>query len=269
MSGKVTGWVLEHSPVTGVARMVLVVLADHADSDGCNAWPSVPRIAHEARCSGSSVHRVLRELEAAGHVVREGVGPKGSIRYRVAMTPPTIGGVRPSEGSDLVPDTPPTIGPEPSIEPPTTALSVGARAKERAHTFNGQPVDRALAADAERALAHYAQRTEQGVVPFDGRGRTSESMKRIVGAMLAHPSLRTNFVRVIDCTLRSGWWGDGPPSVGVIFGPNVVEREIARATTPPRIGHTRANGGRDKHNGAGAGDAALIREMRLEMEARR
>lgn len=145
----------------------------------------------------------------------------------------------------------------------------GARGIERLHTFSGAQVPAEIGHDAERALAYYAERTGQDVKPRDGRGRTSESMKRILGAMIAHPSLRTNFCRVIDCTLRSEWWGDGPPSVGVIFGKNVVDREIARATAPPRIGQTRHRHEHDKHNGAGDGDAAILREMRLEMGAGR
>lgn len=236
VSGKVTGWVLEHSPATGAARMVLVVLADHANSDGSNAWPSVQRIAREARCSTSTVHRVLRELEADGYVTREGITHRGCVHYRVVMTPPILGGVRSSEGSDPVPATPPRIGPEPTTEP---SSSVSARVREP--KFDGKPIDRDLLAAAEKALDWYSQRTGQTPTAFNRHGQPAESLKRIIGAMADHPSLRTNFRRVIDATLEAPWW-DGPASVGVIFGPNAIDKSIARASSPPQIGSTRRNG---------------------------
>jgi len=63
--------------------------------------------------------------------------------------------------------------------------------------------------------------------------------------MTDHPSVRTNFRRVIDATLEAPWW-DGPPSVGVIFGPAVIEKSIARASAPPQIGRARRRDGKSR-----------------------
>lgn len=47
-------------------RLVLLVLADHASSDGTGAYPAKPRIAARLGTSERSVVRALRALEARG-----------------------------------------------------------------------------------------------------------------------------------------------------------------------------------------------------------
>lgn len=135
MSAKVTGWVLENSPVVGAARLVLLVLADRADHEGRNAYPSVGSIAEYARCGRSTVHRALRDLEADGHIIREGVSASQTICYRVVMAPEgcpnpgplgvqdqdpggsQIGTVPNRDPSHLVPERGPKSGPKPTAEP--------------------------------------------------------------------------------------------------------------------------------------------------------
>lgn len=71
MSLRATLWALDEAPVTDARHvLVLVALADHADDNGRGCWPSVTTIAARARCSVRTVHRALRELEAAGVIVR-------------------------------------------------------------------------------------------------------------------------------------------------------------------------------------------------------
>lgn len=86
MSGYVTGWVLKHSDVKGAARMVLIVLADHASSDGTNAWPSVDTVQHEARLGArSTVQRALRDLEELGSIRKAGTAGRGQTNWTVLM----------------------------------------------------------------------------------------------------------------------------------------------------------------------------------------
>jgi hypothetical protein len=81
MSGYVTGWVLKHSNAVGAARLVLVVIADHASSDGTNSWPSADTIAHEARVSRATVFRALEQLEQAGELrIDHGAGGPATVR---------------------------------------------------------------------------------------------------------------------------------------------------------------------------------------------
>jgi hypothetical protein len=58
---------LNHSQAQGLARIVLVGIANH-DGDG-GAWPSVAKLARYAGRSPRAVQRYLRELELLGEVV--------------------------------------------------------------------------------------------------------------------------------------------------------------------------------------------------------
>lgn len=58
-------------------QAVMLVMADHANDDGRNAFPSVPLIAWKTCLSGRTVQRVLRRCEAMGILVRESGGNGG------------------------------------------------------------------------------------------------------------------------------------------------------------------------------------------------
>lgn len=88
-----------------------------------------------------------------------------------------------------------------------------------------------LVTDAMRALAYFNERTGRKCEPFTGRGKPSESLSRIIGAMLDWPAVRIEWRRMIDRSLVDPWW-DGPASTGCIFGPKVVEQSLARAAAP-------------------------------------
>lgn len=85
MSIHVMSWVFKHSDAKLGARLVLLVLADHAKDDGTMAWPSVKTIAHEARMSPRGVHQALRRLEADGMIEATGQSRKGTSIYSVVM----------------------------------------------------------------------------------------------------------------------------------------------------------------------------------------
>lgn len=80
-------WVLDHSPSEGSARLVLLALANHAGTDGADAYPSVETLRREARLkSRRTVQTALRALETAGAIeVQKEQGPQRSTRYRVVM----------------------------------------------------------------------------------------------------------------------------------------------------------------------------------------
>ncbi len=94
MSIKVMTWVWDHSPATGTDHMVLLAIADAADDDGTNAWPSEATLAHKARVSERTVRRSLRALEELGVLtveLHEGGRPetrrdRRPNRYTVRMT---------------------------------------------------------------------------------------------------------------------------------------------------------------------------------------
>lgn len=99
--------------------------------------------------------------------------------------------------------------------------------------YAGRKVPPMVVADAMRALDYFNERTGRRCQPFTGRGKPSESLSRIIGAMLDWPAVRIEWRRMIDRCLADPWW-DGPASTGVIFGPKVVERSLAMATALER-----------------------------------
>ena len=71
----------------GTLRMVLLVLAKHADRDGC-CYPGVPRMAALAALDDRSVRKALRILDAAGLVERKPRNGRTTV-YRLISQPPT------------------------------------------------------------------------------------------------------------------------------------------------------------------------------------
>jgi hypothetical protein len=68
MSIQAVAWVLEDENVPGFARLVLISLANHADTKTGHAWPSVATIAKEAHISSRSVHTYLGALKRNGYI---------------------------------------------------------------------------------------------------------------------------------------------------------------------------------------------------------
>jgi hypothetical protein len=79
MSVRVMADVWDYSDSTGSGRLVLLAIADSADHDGTNAWPSVQTIANKCRLSPRTVQRLTKELVILGEL-RIVPGPK-HIRY--------------------------------------------------------------------------------------------------------------------------------------------------------------------------------------------
>lgn len=89
MSGLITGLVLEHFPAESATDLcVALVLADAADHDGTNVYPSVGRVARLARVSDRTVQRSLQKFLAIGflRLVRKGSGRASPNRYEVDVT---------------------------------------------------------------------------------------------------------------------------------------------------------------------------------------
>jgi hypothetical protein len=78
-------WVFEHSEAKLGARLVLLVLADHAKKDGTASWPALDTIARETRMSKRAVQDALKKLEAEGHIEQTGVSRAGTRIFSVLM----------------------------------------------------------------------------------------------------------------------------------------------------------------------------------------
>ena len=89
MSIQAMAWVLEHSEADGHDRLVLLAIANHANADGAAAWPSVTRIAAEARVDRATVYRALHRLVEIGELeITPGGGRGVTNQYRLIQSPP-------------------------------------------------------------------------------------------------------------------------------------------------------------------------------------
>ncbi|HEV8024533.1 MAG TPA: helix-turn-helix domain-containing protein, partial [Candidatus Nanopelagicales bacterium] len=92
-------WAWEQDCPNPTAKLVLMALADHANSDG-ECWPSMKRVAELTGISTRQVSTHITKLEDLGYVTkgarRRWEGQLRGWEYRVNMRQnPTIGSVLP------------------------------------------------------------------------------------------------------------------------------------------------------------------------------
>lgn len=86
MSGRLMGEVFARSRHGGIELLMLLAIAEHANDDGSNAYPSVPSLAAKCRTSVRYAHRVLAGLRASGELqVQANGGPHGTNVYRITL----------------------------------------------------------------------------------------------------------------------------------------------------------------------------------------
>ena len=91
MSIKVMEWVWNHSSARDGQLLVLLAIADNANHEGNNAFPSIAELSRKSRLSQRGVRYALRGLEEAGCIITSPQsGPGGCNRYRVVMDPASI-----------------------------------------------------------------------------------------------------------------------------------------------------------------------------------
>jgi hypothetical protein len=86
VSVQAMSWVIEKSEQKGSNLLVLLMIANHADSTGENAYPSVETLAAESRLSERGVRYILQKLKgkpgtAQELVIEPNAGPYGCHRY--------------------------------------------------------------------------------------------------------------------------------------------------------------------------------------------
>jgi hypothetical protein len=78
--------VWRHSKHAGTGRLLLLALADYADDDGNNIYPSIATLAKKCCMSARNVNHTLVTLQASGElVIKKNDGPRGTNRYLLCL----------------------------------------------------------------------------------------------------------------------------------------------------------------------------------------
>lgn len=150
-------WAVEHQEtVTDPScQLVLMCLAYYAGADGCNAFPSVARIARNSRLSERSVQRAIKKLldlgviehgsriVPAAHIARTDKRPQNyNIVIRGVMVTPRSGNGVPHSrsGVTLTTERGDTVTPDPTSDPSINRKSVLQTVEEEiAQRFGTKP----------------------------------------------------------------------------------------------------------------------------------
>lgn len=85
MSVEALSWAFRHSKSRLGTRLVLLALADFAQADGGDAFPSVATLAAKAGVSPRAARSALRRLEQMGEIVRTGTSRRGTTVYALRL----------------------------------------------------------------------------------------------------------------------------------------------------------------------------------------
>lgn len=221
-------WIFRNSDEKLGRRLVLLVLADHANKDGTGAWPSVKTIASEARLSERQTQTCLRLLAEAGAITETGTSHHGTRIWTVNMT---RGGAdfAPGERNSAQEGVQSDAGggaetaPEPSLQQPSREPSViGPRTVDR------RPVTDTESTLAQGVLASWNIQTGQ-------RLASNDWLAKIIMRIREHPDIDLDgHAEVIALSLSEPWWR-GPATPSVVYGNSAqFERCLLRLTAPTR-----------------------------------
>ncbi|GAA1315673.1 helix-turn-helix domain-containing protein [Saccharothrix xinjiangensis] len=87
MSIRVMTWVWEHAEAAGTDLLLLLAIADSADDQGRNAWPSIADLSRKTRLDERTVQRRLKRLHDQGRIAIEIGGGRRRNRYAILMNP--------------------------------------------------------------------------------------------------------------------------------------------------------------------------------------
>lgn len=86
MSIRMMNDVWKYAPAKGSELLLLLAIADFADDDGRNAWPSMSTLAKKTRLSERAVRYIIKELEERGLLeVKYNAGRKNTNRYVIIL----------------------------------------------------------------------------------------------------------------------------------------------------------------------------------------
>ncbi len=178
MSWKATAYAKTLDSVTRSEKLVCLIIADYYNDEQQAAWPSVPRLAREARMSERQARRVIHALEAKGilRVVRRPPAPS-FYRFPALSGDPDTMSPHPTPDPDILhpdPDTvsPPTLTPCPG-DPDIAMSGVTTNEPENMNHLEEHPRARAGVYSRHtledcRSYAEWMRSTGQGIKNPEG-----------------------------------------------------------------------------------------------------
>lgn len=205
-------WVWSASRSEPTDRLVLLAIADTANDDGAEAYPSMATLTRKTGLHERSIQRALKRLTELGELtVYPNAGPKGCNRYRIRMTPPAQShpgtesprqnatpaqsrktpGTAPPPPRQNVGGTPGTAPPEPSLNHPSTVLEPST-----AQQIVAEWIDRCAKRPPKPVVGQMAKQIDallaEGIDPDDVRRGIAQWMTRDV-----HPSVLPSIVNSV------------------------------------------------------------------------
>lgn len=112
---------------------------------------------------------------------------------------------------------------------PSPVSGVPDTARERVR-FNGKVVPAERVDVALAILEDFNQREGTPYKPFGAGGKPTEPFKRLLGALIDRPHVGTELGKRVNevCLTADRFW-DGVAQPGNVWGPNVVDRNVAKA----------------------------------------
>ncbi len=132
MSVQAMSWVIENSQQKGSSFVVLLMIANHAHSDGTQAFPSYDTLAREARITHRQVTRIIPKLVASGELILvEHGSPKRSNLYRIPISRDIMSRHPQQIGRDIRVPKCPSNRTEPNTKQPNYRRSQPRSARDR------------------------------------------------------------------------------------------------------------------------------------------
>lgn len=191
MSIKVMEWVWNNSSARDGQLLVLLAIADNANHEGDNAFPSIAELSRKSRLSQRGVRYALRGLEEAGSILtKPQAGPGGCNRYRVVMDPAEtaappadIAGGQDLQGGNVTQQGGQSVTEEVSQIAPVTVLEPTTNPKDKTSAAADEPIRD----DVERLCQHLTDR----IVDNGSRRPTVTNSWRKAGRLLLEKDERT------------------------------------------------------------------------------
>jgi hypothetical protein len=228
LSIKVMEWVWNNSSARDGQLLVLLAIADNANHEGDNAFPSIAELSRKSRLSQRGVRYALRGLEEAGCIVTSAqTGPGGCNRYRVVMDPASIAappadiaGGQILQGGNMAQQGGQSATAGVSQIAPVTVLEPTTNPKDSSSPIAGA-IDDPIREDVERVCQHLADRIvangskrpqitetwrKQARLLMDKDGRTEEQVHNAIdwcqndqfwrANVMSMPTLRSQYDRL-------------------------------------------------------------------------